>query len=79
MNLAQVPMWLLSGVFFSSDNFPSIMQPFIQALPLTALVDALRSIMIDGATFAANFGPIAIVTAWGILSFGTALAIFRWR
>jgi ABC-2 type transport system permease protein len=72
-------MWLLSGVFFSSDNFPAIMQPFIQALPLTALVNALRSVMIDGAALAASTGSIAIVGAWGIASFGTALAIFRWR
>jgi ABC-2 type transport system permease protein len=79
MNLAMVPMWLLSGVFFSSDNFPGVMQPFIQALPLTALVNALRSVMIDGAALAASAGSIAIVTAWGIASFGAALAIFRWR
>ena len=49
MNVVMLPMWLLSGVFFSSDNFPAAMQPFIRALPLTALNDALRANMIDGA------------------------------
>ena len=42
MNLLSVPMWVLSGVFFLATNFPDAVQPFIQALPLTALVDAMR-------------------------------------
>jgi ABC transporter DrrB family efflux protein len=79
MNLAQVPMWLLSGVFFSSDKFPAVMQPFIKALPLTAMVDSLRATMIDGATLAASATSIAIITAWGVVAFAGALAIFRWR
>src|SRR5581483_9591549 len=45
MNLAMLPMWLLSGTFFSSDRFPQAMQPLIKALPLTALNDALRAVM----------------------------------
>jgi ABC-type polysaccharide/polyol phosphate export permease len=79
MNLAQVPMWLLSGVFFSSDKFPAAMQPFIQALPLTAMVNSLRATMIDGASLAASASSIAIISAWGVLAFAGALAIFRWR
>ena len=54
MNVAMLPMWLLSGVFFSSANFPEVAQPFIQALPLTALNDALRGVMIEGQSFAAH-------------------------
>jgi len=49
MNFAMVPMWILSGVFFSSSNFPAAMQPAIQALPLTALNNALRSIVLEGS------------------------------
>ena len=49
MNLVQVPMWILSGVFFSAQRFPDVVQPFIQALPLTALIDALRAHMLQGA------------------------------
>ena len=48
MNVVMLPMWLLSGVFFSSSNFPDVAQPFIRALPLTALNDALRAVMLDG-------------------------------
>ncbi len=79
MNLVMMPMWVLSGVFFSSANFPAPMQPFIQALPLTALNHALRAVMLDGASLAAVWAPIAICAAWGGLSFALALKIFRWR
>jgi hypothetical protein len=48
MNLVMVPMWLLSGVFFSSERFPSAVRPLIRALPLTAVNDGLRAIMLEG-------------------------------
>lgn len=79
MNLVMVPMWILSGVFFAYSHFPDAMQPFIQALPLTALNDALRSVMIDGATLAANAGSLVLLAAWGTASFGVALRVFRWE
>ncbi|HVO34193.1 MAG TPA: ABC transporter permease [Gemmatimonadales bacterium] len=78
MNLIMMPMWVLSGVFFSSANFPAAMQPFIKVLPLTALNDALRAVMLDGASLAAVAGPAAICAVWGVVSFAVALRIFRW-
>ncbi|HXY20293.1 MAG TPA: ABC transporter permease [Gemmatimonadales bacterium] len=78
MNLIMMPMWILSGVFFSSANFPAVMQPLIKALPLTALNEALRAVIIDGAPLAAVAGPTAICAAWGLVSFAVALRIFRW-
>ncbi len=79
MNLVMVPMWLLSGVFFSSERFPAAAQPFIRALPLTALNDALRAVMLEGSGLAAVSGELAILAAWGLVSFGIALWIFRWQ
>jgi ABC-type multidrug transport system permease subunit len=79
MNLVMLPMWILSGTFFSYARFPEAMQPFVKALPLTALNDALRAIMIDGASLWSLAGPIAIVAGWGLAGFAVALAIFRWR
>ncbi len=79
MNVVSLPMWILSGVFFSADRFPAVLQPFIHALPLTAVVDALRGIMVDGATLAALALPLGIAAIWGIASYATALAIFRWK
>ena len=79
INLVQMPMFLLSGVFFSSARFPDVLQPFIRLLPLTALNDALRGVMIDGAGIAGIARPMAVVIAWGFLSFAVALKLFRWR
>jgi ABC-2 type transport system permease protein len=79
MNFAQLPMWVLSGVFFSSANFPGFMQPFIHALPLTALNDALRGVMLDGLSLRALVPQMAVMAAWGAGCFGIALRIFRWR
>jgi ABC-type multidrug transport system permease subunit len=78
MNLVMVPMWIFSGVFFASDNFPEVMQPFIALLPLTALNDALRGVMIDGVGIAALSAPAGVLLAWMVVSFGAALKMFRW-
>jgi len=79
MNFIMLPMWLLSGTFFSSERFPQILQPFIQALPLTALNNVLRALMNEGATLSSNWIPIAILLAWCLVSFVVALKIFRWQ
>jgi len=74
-----VPMWVLSGVFFSSANFPAVMQPFIRALPLTALNEAMRAVMLDGDSIFAVGRPLAVLAAWGGVSFAAALRAFRWQ
>jgi len=79
MNLVMLPMWILSGVFFSSANFPDAMQPLIQALPLTALIDALRAVILDGASLAAVGDELGLLAAWGVVPFFVALRIFNWR
>jgi ABC-type polysaccharide/polyol phosphate export permease len=79
INLATVPVWLFSGVFFSYERFPEIVQPLIRALPLTPLNDALRDIMLDGASLTAVLPDLAIVLAWGVVSFAAGLRLFRWE
>jgi ABC-type polysaccharide/polyol phosphate export permease len=79
VNLVMLPMWLLSGVFFSASNFPAAMQPVIQALPLTALNDALRAVMLEGAGLAQVASDLALMSAWGLGCFAVALRVFRWR
>jgi ABC-type multidrug transport system permease subunit len=79
MNLVMVPMWIFSGTFFSTDRFPAWMQPFVQGLPLTALNDALRAVMLDGAGVAGMAGELLILGAWGLVSFVAALKLFRWQ
>ena len=79
MNLVMVPMWLLSGVFFSSERFPNAVQPLIRALPLTAINDALRAIMLEGRGLASLPVELAVIVVWGLVGFGVALKIFRWQ
>jgi ABC transporter DrrB family efflux protein len=79
MNLVMLPMWLLSGTFFSSKRFPEAAQPFIQALPLTQLNDALRETMLEGATLADVAGRMVILAAWATVTFVLALRWFRWQ
>ena len=79
MNFIMLPMWIFSGVFFSSSNFPQAVQPLVKALPLTAVNDALRANMLEGASFAAVTPQLLIIIAWGVLTFFAALKLFRWR
>jgi ABC-type multidrug transport system permease subunit len=79
MNVVMLPMWLLSGVFFSSAHFPDAAQPFIKALPLTALNDALRAVMLEGRALGGVGVEVAILAAWGAVAFLAALRLFRWR
>jgi ABC-2 type transport system permease protein len=79
MNIGMLPMWVFSGVFFSSSNFPDAIQPFVQSLPLTALNDALRAVILEGSSLQAIAGEIAILTAWLVIPFAVALKIFRWQ
>jgi ABC-type polysaccharide/polyol phosphate export permease len=72
-------MWVLSGVFFSAANFPAAMQPFIRVLPLTALNDAMRAVMLDGDSILAVGRQIAVLGAWGGACFAAALKTFRWQ
>src|SRR5690242_10528050 len=79
MNFIMLPMWIFSGVFFSSANFPRAVQPFIKMLPLTAVNDALRLNMLEGATLPAVSPQLAVIIVWGIVTFFAALKLFRWR
>jgi ABC-type polysaccharide/polyol phosphate export permease len=79
MNIVQLPMWILSGVFFSAQRFPEIAQPFIKALPLTALNDALRANMLQGTGLAQMVPQLTAMGVCLVFSFGIALKIFRWR
>jgi ABC-2 type transport system permease protein len=79
LNAIMLPMYLLSGVFFSASNFPDWAQPFIQALPLTALNNGMRAIINEGRGFDALGYPLLVLGAWGLGSFALAVKLFRWK
>jgi len=79
MNFVMLPMWLVSGTFFSYERFPAVVLPAIRALPLTALNDALRAVMNDGASLWSTAPELGVLVAWGAIGFGVAVRIFRWQ
>ncbi len=79
MNLVMMPMWIVSGVFFSAQRFPDMLQPVIKALPLTAAIDALRANMLQGAGLAQVSPELLVLAAWLAVCFPVALKLFRWR
>lgn len=78
-NFVMLPMWIFSGVFFSSSNFPAVIQPVVQALPLTALVNALRGIMLQGFGIEGILAPLGILLVYLVVCLAVALRIFRWQ
>ncbi len=78
INLVMMPMWIFSGVFFSYQRIPAIAQPFIKALPLTALNDAQRATILEGASLGSQSGRLLVLAVWGGVSFILALRWFRW-
>jgi ABC transporter DrrB family efflux protein len=79
MNLVMLPMWILSGVFFSASRFPAVIQPVVRALPLTAAIEALRGNMLQGTNLGQQTAQIGILLAWLVVAFAVSLRIFRWR
>jgi len=79
MNLVMLPMWILSGVFFSASRFPAVIQPVVRALPLTAAIDAMRGNMLQGMNLGQMIAQVGILLAWLVVPFALSLRIFRWR
>jgi ABC-2 type transport system permease protein len=79
INLVMLPMWMLSGTFFSADRFPAVLAPFIRLLPLTQLNDALREVILEGATLGSVGVRLLALSGWATLTFVLGLVWFRWR
>ena len=79
MNLVMLPMWILSGVFFSATRFPAVIQPLVRALPLTAAIEAMRGNMLQGTNLGQMMAQVGILVAWFVVPFAISLRIFRWR
>lgn len=79
LNVIMLPMWVLSGVFFSSSRYPEVVQPVIRALPLTALNDAFRAVYNDALPIGSYWPQVAILVTWMVVSFVAALKLFRWQ
>src|SRR5664280_515825 len=79
INFVVFPLMILSGIFFSYQNFPEWSLPDIKNLPLTMVTDGIRSIFNEGAGYHDVALPILILLAVGILFFSVGLKIFKWH
>jgi ABC-type multidrug transport system permease subunit len=79
INVLSMPLWMFSGTFFSAGRFPAAAQPLIQASPLTHLNEALREVMLDGASLAQVSWRLAILPGWTAVSSCLVLRWFRWH
>ena len=78
-NIITLPQFLLSGTFFSIDNFPAWLQPISRALPLTYLNDAMRKVAFEGAGLWDVKQQILILVIWGIGVYALAVKVFKWE
>jgi ABC-2 type transport system permease protein len=79
MNAVMLPMYLLSGSFFTYERFPAVVHPIIRLLPLTAFNDALRAVVNEGASAWSTWPEVLVLLAWGTLGFFIALRFFKWQ
>lgn len=79
MNFVQLPMWVLSGAFFSYERFPEWLHEPIRFLPLTALNDALRAIYAGELGLFGLYHEVGVLLAWGVIGFLVSARAFRWQ
>ena len=78
-NLITLPQFLLSGTFFSIDNFPTWLQPFCNLLPLTHFNNAMRNIAFEGNSLWDSWTDISILFIWIVIVYALAYKIFKWE
>jgi ABC-type polysaccharide/polyol phosphate export permease len=79
MNAVMLPMWIGSGIFFSAERFPDVVQPILTLLPLSPLIHAMRSVMLEGASLWSLGPEVGLIVGWGGVTFALALRWFRWN
>ena len=78
-NLITLPQIFLSGVFFSVDSMPGILQPLARVLPLTFVVSSLREVIVNGAAIGDILPTLAGLIVWAVVALGLAIRLFVWK
>jgi ABC-type multidrug transport system permease subunit len=79
MNFITWPMMVMSGIFFSLEGTPQIMQDAAKIFPLTHFINASRAIMLDGARLPDVMGAIAVMAGMTIVFLGASAFLFKWE
>jgi ABC-2 type transport system permease protein len=79
VNLVFLPLIFISGVFYSAESLPPVLEVVAEALPLKHVIDGLHGAIVTGAGAADNLGALAVVGAWGCVGMVLAARFFRWE
>ena len=74
-----IPMMFLSGVFFPTENLPSILSQIVRYLPLTPLLEALRGVAIETEPLWAYPWELGILGIWIIVTSVVAIRVFKFN
>lgn len=78
-NLITLPQIFLSGVFFSVDSMPDLLQPVARMLPLTFLVTSIRDNVVNGVSLAEQMPTVLGLVVWLAIGLTLAIRLFRWK
>jgi ABC-2 type transport system permease protein len=79
VNAIYLPMVFISGVFFSVSALPGFLEAIADVLPLTYLLDLVRSVFIEGESLGSSLTAVGVVALWGAAGLVVALRTFRWE
>ena len=79
INLFTWPMMLFSGVFFSLEGTPKILQDLSLGLPLTHFITASRKVMLEGAGLMQVMPEVAFLSIFTVVCLGLAAWLFKWE
>ena len=79
VNAVFLPAIFISGVFYSSDSLPKVLDAAAQALPLKHVIDGFSGAIVTGHGLVDNAGALAVVAAWGAVGLILAVRNFRWE
>ena len=79
VNAVFLPAIFISGVFYSVDSLPAVLEAIAEILPLKHVIDGLAAGIVSGAGVAEHWGAVAVIAAWGAFGVGVAVTRFRWE
>lgn len=79
LNLATWPMMFLSGVWFSLEGANPWVVGFAKLLPLSHMIDAARTVMVDGAGLVDIMPQLVILGGMSLVFLLLGSALFRWE
>jgi ABC-2 type transport system permease protein len=72
-------MMAFSGVFFSLEGTPTVLQKLSRIFPLTHYIEAARAIILDGAGIADIMPNLIVLPGMTVLFLLLSSLLFKWE